>query len=72
MENLIISIFGGILSYILLSNTHNEIIVNNINNNPVSNTVGISNNNKSSETDKLQYNQDSLQETVKLQLNTNI
>ena len=72
MENLIISIFGGILSYILLSNTHNEIIVNNINNNPVSNTVGISNNNKSSETDKLQYNEDSLQETVKLQLNTNI
>lgn len=72
MENLIISIFGGILSYILLSNTHNEIIVNNINNNLVSNTVGISNNNKSSETDKLQYNQDSLQETVKLQLNTNI
>jgi hypothetical protein len=72
MENLIISIFGGILSYILLSNTHNEIIVNNINNNSVSNTVGISNNNKSSETDKLQYNQDSLQETVKLQLNTNI
>lgn len=27
MENLIISIFGGILSYILLSDTRNEIIL---------------------------------------------